>query len=101
MRHLLLVAVGLSLACGPSDDGTSSTGDSQPEAAGQQAGQKKPGYSVVWPEDRGPRPNVRTDTQSCKKQVAEANPELADKPAESFKRVRDCLEAKGWIYKFL
>ncbi len=106
MRHLLVVAIALSLACGASEDGTPSQLDAEPEAEavaevdqGKQEGQKKRSFEIVWPEDRGPQRNSLTDMPACKKQVAEAYPELAERPWERFKRERDCMEEHGWIYK--
>ena len=115
MRHLLVVAIALSLACGASEDGTPAQLDAEPEAEAvaewdqdeqegqksEQEGQKKLGFELVWPEDRGPKRNARTDMPACKKQVAEAYPELAKRPSERFRRERDCMEEHGWIYKFL
>ena len=108
MRHLLVVAIALSLACGASDDSTPSPRDSQPTTgAPPEAGQKKPqaakklGFKLVWPDDRGPKRDVQADAQACRKELAESKPDLKNRPMEKFKAVRECMGGNGWIYEFL
>ena len=107
MRWLPTLAILLVLGCGSSEPETTPSEPTPPSAAATPpdadtpATARKPKWAIEWPEDRGERPEPKVHKETCRSEVAEANPELdfETQPVAAWKRMRECMESKGWIYK--